>query len=158
MSFAAFEAPTFFNAIIVGALDYSVHMLRNTANGTAFLPGGFSIESRTYSAVVQGIMAFFAPQIKKAVEYVIPVSARAAAAEQAIMGPIGKAAGTFVLNSLEFMESTSGLWPIQRTDMNDYGDAIENAVQSLGVQSIGLQATRVAYPLILGKPIPPELM
>ncbi len=156
MSLGGFEAPTLINAMVVSAMDYGVHQLRNTGNGlTSIL--GFSMESRSFSALLQGMLAFFGPQIKKGIEYFIPLNARSAAVEQALTGPLGHGVITFGLGAAEVSPMLQGIWPINRSDVINYGDALENSIQSVGVQSIGLQVTRVMYPAILGRPVPPEL-
>lgn len=142
-----------FNGIIVGGVDYAINMIVDPISSVAQVPFLGNIDGKLFSAVQQGLMAFFNPQIEAFLHKVVPASARGAAVESAIFGPIGIGILTAGADSIPL---ATGFDPIPKSNVRSYNDALQNGIRSATAQSMGRTMTKIVYPMVWGRNVPPN--
>lgn len=142
-----------FNTLLAIGTDYMVSGAFNITGTVGFgynLPLiGSNMSSKTFHAALVGAAQFWGENIRAVMQKIIPVGARAAAVEQAILGPIGNAA---VIGGFYYLANNSALIS---NYINLQGDDFAPTTAALGALTSGSlshQGTRILYPLITGKP------
>ena len=150
-----FNANLFNTALAVGT-DYMFSGLLKIGGDVVFpgfignLPGiNGGVSSRWFHASLVGIAQFFGENIRALIQKVVPVGARAASVEQALLGPVGNG---LIIGGFYYAAQRSEMIQSQINLRGDGWEYTTAAVGAMASSSIAHQGSRVLYPILFGKP------